>query len=50
MSGYIYEYGNLKIPEDKKAAFLNDAKTIVKYSGLFSKTTVNLFEKELLLL
>ena len=47
MSGYIYEYGNLKIPEDKKAAFLNDAKTIVKYSGLFSKSTVNLFEKEL---
>lgn len=47
MSGTIYEYGHLMIPDDKKTAFLNDAKTIVKYGGLFSKSTVRLFEKEL---
>ena len=47
MSGSIYEYGNLKIPEDKKAAFLEDAEKIVKYGGLFSKSTVLLFGKEL---
>ena len=47
---YFFEYGTVHIPEDKREAFIRDAKTIAHFGGLLSQKEVSLYGKSIKLL
>ena len=50
MGTFIHEVGMLTIPEEKKAAFLADARKVAEQGGLFSVNRLSVFDRKISLL